>query len=70
MRVACRAEESVTGCSGGGPHWPWLEPFPHLDPDHALLLDEIRRDDPFELSPLSHPEDETLPTAPDLLARK
>lgn len=27
MRIACRPKETVTGCSGGGPHFPW---FPEL----------------------------------------
>ena len=70
MRIACRADESVTGCSGGGPHWPWLEPFPHLDPDLALLFDEIRRDDPFELGPLAPQPQAPSSVAPELLARK
>src|SRR5690606_9988558 len=31
MRIACRPEEAVQGCTGGGPHWPWLEDFPSLN---------------------------------------
>ena len=67
VRIACKPEEAVAGCSGGGPHWPWLEPFPHLTTDLALLLDEIRRDDPVHFSPL--PENEQEPAQADHLAR-
>lgn len=30
VRIACRPDEAVYGCEGGGPRWPWLEPFPRL----------------------------------------
>lgn len=67
LRIACRPEESVTGCSGGGPHWPWLTPFPHLTQDTTALLEEIGRDDPFELAPL--PPELDTPEAPSDAAR-
>lgn len=53
VRIACRPEETVRGCSGGGPQWPWLDPFPRLESDLASLLEEIRESDPFELAPLT-----------------
>lgn len=52
VRIACRPSEAVTGCTGGGPHWPWLEPFPQLGDDLSQLLSEIRSQDPFNLAPL------------------
>ncbi len=52
MRIACKADETVDGCSGGGPHWPWFAPLPTpVDVDTAMLL-AIRDTDPFELGPL------------------
>jgi penicillin-insensitive murein endopeptidase len=24
LRIACRPDEAVAGCEGGGPYWPWL----------------------------------------------
>jgi glycerol-3-phosphate O-acyltransferase len=30
VRIACRPDEAVFGCEGGGPRWPWLDPFPRL----------------------------------------
>jgi penicillin-insensitive murein DD-endopeptidase len=39
-RTACLPEESVTGCSGGGPYWPWLPKLPSGFPpetDDSLL---------------------------------
>lgn len=52
VRVACRPEEAVAGCTGGGPHWPWLEPLPHLSVALDAMLADIRMDDPFLLPPL------------------
>jgi penicillin-insensitive murein endopeptidase len=41
LRTACTPEETVVGCEGGGPHWPWLPPSPTLEDDEsddALVL--------------------------------
>lgn len=32
VRIACGPEEELTGCQGGGPRWPWLEPAATLPP--------------------------------------
>jgi penicillin-insensitive murein endopeptidase len=32
LRVACRPEDTVRGCEGGGPYWEWLPPPPELGP--------------------------------------
>jgi penicillin-insensitive murein endopeptidase len=52
MRIACKPEEAVSGCSGGGPHWPWLESFPFLEVPIEQLLVEIQQSDPFSPDPL------------------
>lgn len=52
MRIACKPEEAVSGCSGGGPHWPWFERFPFLDVPLDELLSEIQKSDPFRPDPL------------------
>jgi hypothetical protein len=28
-------EETVVGCEGGGPHWPWQPPLPSLEEDET-----------------------------------
>jgi penicillin-insensitive murein endopeptidase len=66
MRVACRPDEAVAGCSGGGPHWPWLSPLPFLVSTTNTLWSEIAATDPFlELEPavLSDPA-LSVPTGP------
>ncbi len=52
VRIACRPHEAVAGCSGGGPHWPWLEPYPELSHDVSALLEQIRKEDPIDFQPL------------------
>lgn len=52
VRIACKPSEAVSGCAGGGPHWPWLERFPTLDVPMGDLIAEIQVSDPFELEPL------------------
>lgn len=52
MRIACRPEEAVQGCTGGGPHWPWLEDFPSLNAPMEELVSLIAQDDPFTHAPL------------------
>ena len=60
MRIACKPNEAVHGCGGGGPHWPWLSPFPHLDARPDGLWAEIARTDPFLLPPLTADTDARL----------
>ena len=52
VRIACRPEEAVEGCAGGGPHWPWLTPLPQLSEPLASLWADIGSTDPFSLGPL------------------
>lgn len=40
VRIACRPEEGISGCSGGGPYWPWL---PELAPPVTLAEPELER---------------------------
>jgi penicillin-insensitive murein DD-endopeptidase len=54
LRIACLPEEAVRGCEGGGPHWPWLAPWPELGPLGEAELAEIARDDPLDLLALSN----------------
>lgn len=49
LRVACAPEETVSGCSGGGPRWQWLPPLSSPTPLDSLAWDEIARNDPLEL---------------------
>jgi penicillin-insensitive murein endopeptidase len=32
LRTACRPDDTVRGCEGGGPYWSWLAPPPELGP--------------------------------------
>lgn len=48
MRIACKPEEAVLGCGGGGPHWPWLEELPRLDLTNDALVSWIGKSDPFD----------------------
>ncbi|WP_437590074.1 penicillin-insensitive murein endopeptidase [Sorangium sp. So ce1000] len=46
LRVACTSDDFLSGCLGGGPHWPWLPAVPQLvapsDGDlAAALLDDL-----------------------------
>jgi penicillin-insensitive murein DD-endopeptidase len=56
LRIACSVEETLTGCTGGGPYWEWLPalppPIPLDDEKLALLV----ADDP-PLEPLPPPND-------------
>jgi penicillin-insensitive murein endopeptidase len=73
VRIACKPGEAVQGCTGGGPHWPWLDSFPELDVSLEDLVAQIGKDDPFELPPLeSEPEPNISPepsTPPEASAR-
>lgn len=64
VRIACKPEEAVQGCTGGGPHWPWLQGFPELDTPLDDLLVQIAQEDPFELDALPPTGDEP-PSSPD-----
>jgi penicillin-insensitive murein endopeptidase len=58
VRVACSPEEAFTGCSGGGPHWDWLDPLP-LPPElDAGMLSWAAEDEP--LAPLSPLEQDAI----------
>jgi penicillin-insensitive murein endopeptidase len=47
LRIACSAEEAVSGCSGGGPRWQWLPAYaPPMALETQDLL-EIARQDPL-----------------------
>lgn len=53
VRIACTPEENLSGCSGGGPYWPWLpESLGALTLEPELLAD-IANEDPLELEPLA-----------------
>lgn len=56
MRIACRPAEAVQGCTGGGPHWPWLQDFPTLSTPFEELIAQIAYEDPFVHGPLEIPE--------------
>lgn len=48
LRIACAPEESLAGCSGGGPYWEWLPPPPsHSEPDRAWL-ERVALEEPLE----------------------
>lgn len=62
VRIACKAEEAVQGCTGGGPHWPWFEGFPELQAPLEDLLALIAAEDPFELESLPSLEEAPVPS--------
>jgi penicillin-insensitive murein endopeptidase len=48
LRIACSVEETLAGCTGGGPYWDWLPPLPPpvpLDDGRLALL--IAEDPPL-----------------------
>jgi penicillin-insensitive murein DD-endopeptidase len=52
-RTACLPEETVAGCEGGGPYWPWLPKIPTGVPpenDDGLISALL---DPFESRPVN-----------------
>jgi penicillin-insensitive murein endopeptidase len=53
LRIACSADEAQAGCSGGGPYWEWLPPFPPGPDADQRLLQLIADDEP--LAPLDAP---------------
>jgi penicillin-insensitive murein DD-endopeptidase len=48
VRIACSPEETVAGCSGGGPLWEWLPLPPDASALHESVLAELVADDPLE----------------------
>ncbi len=47
LRVACAPDEAASGCTGGGPRWQWLPPYPVVHPLAAQDFADIAREDPF-----------------------
>jgi penicillin-insensitive murein endopeptidase len=54
VRIACRPEEAVYGCEGGGPRWEWQQPLPRIETPLSELLVQIAKDDPYEPQILAH----------------
>jgi penicillin-insensitive murein endopeptidase len=62
LRIACSVEETLAGCTGGGPYWDWLPPLPSpiaLDDGKLALL--IADEPP--LSPLPFASEAGVATA-------
>ena len=51
MRIACRPEDTLRGCVGGGPRWEWSPAVPSLAALTREDLEEIGRADPLGLEP-------------------
>jgi penicillin-insensitive murein DD-endopeptidase len=51
LRIACRPEDALRGCAGGGPRWEWSPPMPSLAQLTPEDLEEIGRADPLRLEP-------------------
>ena len=49
LRIACSPEEAIAGCSGGGPRWQWLPPYPPVRALETRDWEAIAKDDPFQL---------------------
>jgi len=47
LRLACSPEETLTGCVGGGPRWPWLPALPALAPLDEAQWKELVSGDPW-----------------------
>jgi penicillin-insensitive murein endopeptidase len=62
LRIACSVEETLAGCTGGGPYWDWLPPLPAPIPlDDGKLALLIAEDPP--LSPLPFATESGVATA-------
>jgi penicillin-insensitive murein endopeptidase len=62
LRIACSVEETLAGCTGGGPYWEWLPPLPPPVPlDDARLALMLATEPPPE--PPAEPSPEPLPIA-------
>lgn len=65
LRIACSVEETLEGCTGGGPYWEWL---PALPPpvafDDAKLALLVADDPPLEPLPVPDAPPFTTPTVP------
>lgn len=53
VRIACTPEEGFSGCSGGGPYWPWLPALPIPTPLGPRFFTAIAEEDPFEFEKLA-----------------
>ncbi|HEY6724568.1 MAG TPA: penicillin-insensitive murein endopeptidase [Polyangiaceae bacterium] len=53
LRIACRPDEAVYGCEGGGPRWEWQPPLPRIETPLAELLVQIAKEDPYEIQILA-----------------
>ncbi|HEV8551413.1 MAG TPA: penicillin-insensitive murein endopeptidase [Polyangiaceae bacterium] len=51
LRIACSVEETLAGCTGGGPYWEWLPPLPAPVPLDDDRVAQLIADDP-PLDPL------------------
>jgi len=54
VRIACRPDEAVYGCEGGGPRWEWQQPLPRIETPLSELLLQIAKEDPYEPQILAH----------------
>lgn len=68
VRVACSADESVEGCMGGGPRWPWLKPLPQLAPMTDDQLMEAIVGDLMPAKPPKPADPATVPASPPVPA--
>jgi penicillin-insensitive murein endopeptidase len=48
LRIACSPEETLAGCSGGGPYWEWLPAAPPSVAPDRLWLERIAAEEPLE----------------------
>jgi penicillin-insensitive murein endopeptidase len=48
LRIACSPDEAIAGCSGGGPRWEWLPPYPPALPLSEGEWRAIADDDPVD----------------------
>jgi penicillin-insensitive murein endopeptidase len=46
VRIACTAAETLEGCEGGGPHWPWFPNDSNWDDLNASFINAIASDEP------------------------
>ncbi len=51
VRIACTPAETLEGCEGGGPHWPWLPDDSNWDDLNVNFIYWIASDDPTPCTP-------------------
>lgn len=63
VRIACTPAETLEGCEGGGPHWPWFPDDSNSNVPSINLLAAIANDEPLAGdSPLfNHAKESKLP---------